>query len=89
MLTPAHMIVLGVLVLFGFAYDRVVVWYQRNGDDKFTALPVIVGVSVTLGVLALAMGGGCYDAATWTVYAFAAFAASGLGMTLGSLRRAG
>jgi hypothetical protein len=88
-MTPIHVIALGILILFGFGYDCVVVWYQRNGDDKFTALPVIVGVSVTVAVLALAAGGGCYDAATWTVYTFAAFAASGLGMTLGSLRRAG
>jgi hypothetical protein len=88
-MTQAQIAGLGILLLFGFAYNSAVVWYQRHGDDKFTALPVIVGVGVTLAVLYLDSIGGVYDAATWTLLTFTHFAASGSGMTLGSLRRAG
>jgi hypothetical protein len=87
-MTQAQIIGLGILLLFGFAYNSAVVWYQRHGDDKFTALPVIVGLMVTLAVLYLDSLGGVYGVEFWIMLTIAHLAASGSGMTLGSWQRA-
>ena len=87
-MTLAHCIGLGFLLLFGFAYNRAVVWYQRNGDDKFTALPVIVGFLAIAIVLRLDSAGGVYPVDFWILLLLLHCAAAGIGMTHGSWQRA-
>jgi hypothetical protein len=67
-----------LLFLFGFGYDRLVGWMERNGyDEGYTAILVVVGTLVTLGGVALVD----WQAA---VLALGAFAFSGFWMCVGS-----
>lgn len=67
-----------ILFLFGFVYDRIVSWMERNGyDEGYTAILVVVGTLVTLGGVALVD----WRAAT---LALGAFAFSGFWMVVGS-----
>jgi predicted tellurium resistance membrane protein TerC len=72
----------GVLValhVFGWAYNALVAWMEREGRDRgYTAILVIIGNLVTVAAMAWITG---LDMA---VLMLAGFAASGLPMTLGS-----
>ena len=71
-------VIAAFLFVFGFFYDRVVGWMERNGyDEGYTALLVVVGTLVTLG--GVAMVDGCAAA-----IALGAFACSGFWMVVGS-----
>jgi hypothetical protein len=87
-MTQAQFFGLAVLFLFGLCYDLLVAAAQRErGDGSFTAIFVILGVTVTLFVLYLDSASGVYNAQTWVALTFGHFAASGFGMTLGSWQR--
>ena len=67
-----------ILFVFGFGYDKIVAWMEKNGyDEGYTALLVVVGTLVTLGGVALV---------DWRAAALGlgAFSCSGLFMVLGS-----
>ena len=85
---PANMplvavaVVLGLLFLFGAAYNLLVAWLEHKGyDEGYTSLLVVGGVLVTLAASALLVG--WYNA----LLVLLCFAASGLPMILGSLAR--
>lgn len=68
----------GGLALFGAVYNLVVAGLERRGyDEGYTALLVVVGVSVTLGAMALVDWRGA-------ALALGCFAASGAPMVAGS-----
>lgn len=70
--------VFGALFLFGYFYDRVVTWLERNGyDEGYMALLVVGGVLATLAGMALI---------DWraAVLGLGAFTASGFWMVIGS-----
>jgi hypothetical protein len=75
----------GVLVglfIFGFGYNGLVSWLERNGHDRgYTAFLVIGGSLVTL------IGGSLVAGIAAGVWFTACFAASGLPMTIGSWAR--
>jgi len=67
-----------LLFAFGFLYNRIVDWMEKNGyDEGYTAFLVVVGTLVTLGGVALV---------DWRAAALAlgAFACSGFWMVVGS-----
>jgi len=73
--------VYGFLFLFGFLYNRLVEWLERNNyDEGYTAFLVVGGVAVTLAGLALLN----WQAA---LVALGAFACSGFWMVIGSCQR--
>ena len=71
-------VIFGILFLFGFFYDRVVTWLERNGyDEGYTALLVVFGSLITLGGIAMI---------DWraALLGLGAFASSGFWMVIGS-----
>lgn len=69
------------LFAFGFAYNKLIAWIERNHyDEGFTSLFVVVGVMVTLGAVALLD----VNAAGLVLVAFAA---SGFWMVVGGWGR--
>lgn len=73
--------VLTGLLLFGFGYNWLVGWMERNGYLGYTAFLVVGGSAVTIGGAVLLIG---LDSG---LMVFLCFAASGLPMTLGSMWR--
>lgn len=71
------------LLIFGFWYDL----YVGAQPRPFVARYVIVGVVITILVAVLDSAAACYSAPAWGVIMYTHFAASGLGMTLGSWSR--
>lgn len=70
--------VYGALFLFGFFYDQLVAWMERNGyDEGYTASLVVFGSLITLGGIAVI---------DWRagLLGLGAFAASGFWMATGS-----
>lgn len=71
-----------LLFLFGFGYNELVAWMERQGYDRgYTALLVVGGVLVTLLGVAVLIG---FEAA---MVVFGCFVASGLPMIVGSMQR--
>ena len=70
--------VLATLFVFGFAYNLIINWLERNGyDEGYTAILVVIGVLVTLvGFAAIDPGS--------ALIMFMCFAASGFWMVIGS-----
>lgn len=69
-------------VLFGLAYNALVAWLERTGrDEGYTALLVVAGVGVTLGLSAFLIG--LYP----VLVVLAVFACTGTPMTIGSIYR--
>lgn len=70
--------IMGFLFLFGFLYNLLINWMERNGyDEGYTALLVIIGVGVTLVAYSV------IDVVPAIEMALA-FAASGFWMVVGS-----
>lgn len=73
--------VYAALFVFGFVYNLVVTWLERNGyDEGYTAILVVIGSLVTLGGAAIIDWRGA-------LVALGAFAASGFWMVAGSCWR--
>lgn len=70
--------VFGVLFVFGYLYDRLVEWLERNGyDEGYTAMLVVVGTGVTLVGVAIVDWQAAF-------LALGGFACSGFWMVMGS-----
>jgi len=70
--------IMGILFLFGFFYNLLINWMERNGyDEGYLALLVIIGVGVTLVAYSF------IDVVPAIEMALA-FAASGFWMVVGS-----
>lgn len=81
-LDKTFFIVVAMLHLFGWVYDELVAWMERNGyDEGYTALLVVGGVLATLAGLAVLRG---LESA---VYMALLFVASGTPMIIGSMAR--
>lgn len=68
------------LLIFGYLFDRLTEWTERN-TEGYTAFLVVAGVAVTLGVCIPFIG--LYN----TALVVAAFIFSGLPMIIGSVLR--
>ena len=75
-------LVLALLFIFGYGYNWLVGWLERNGyESGYTALLVVGGTAITLlGVVPLI-------GIKHTLVVLAAFAASGFWMVVGSWQR--
>jgi predicted tellurium resistance membrane protein TerC len=70
--------VMGSLFLFGFVYNLLIDWMERNDyDEGYTALLVVIGVGVTLGAYA-------FIDSVAALEVLLAFVASGFWMVVGS-----
>ena len=82
-------IILAYLILscFGYAYNRLVGYLQREKlDEGFVWLEVVVGVAVTTGVMFLALWGRTFDVYSLLAI-FGGFVMSGSWMAGGALVR--
>jgi hypothetical protein len=81
-LDKTFFVVVVMLHLFGWVYNELVAWMERNGyDEGYTALLVVGGVLATLAGLAILRG---LESA---VYVALLFVASGTPMIIGSMAR--
>lgn len=80
--------IVATLFLFGWLYDAFVSWLHRAGRERgVTALLVVGGTLVTLGVVWLAVTGRTMTGDAVMVWVLAGFGASGVPMVVGSWKR--